>query len=778
MRTLSALAVLGLLAGLVCAQGTTRPAGSTQPARAGNEQDILAAESFWLSAVGMTCSSADEPARAARLVVLSRWAEKLAGDDPRVQLLLADIAFAQANAGAETKALGQYLKAFPADHARWVRWISSSLSQASSAADRAGFLTSIVDRRDVPASVRAKAAALLAETRQGQGMADEAITAARTAIDLDPYGPDGLAVWIRLEGKSAAAGEVRVLLRSLQGNPRAAGQAWRLALELGKLGLHKEAVRFFDHALAADPAASKFADLPEVLQVQYGNALLDAGDAPKAVEVLDPACERHGRNTDLKCLLIEALQAAGKTAESEKRIDAMAAGYKAAGEPMAAPAAAEQAWFCVVTKPSPNLAVILAERAAKADPNQPLYQRILGAAELAAARTAKGEERLAKLRGTDVYACVFLAERFASLANTAECKKAILDGAALARSGPAWRRLLAVADKNKVTIPPAKGAEEAGRLAQGFDKTCLEMTLQPEKFLAVELKAQQQDVACGQGLVVRVALKNIGPVDIPLGEQGLLRPQMALSAMVGAENKVVARTTRLPMVIWPAPRYLRPNEVIQASVQVDVVELAAALKQRPLEDLGVLVVGSLDPQPKGGNSLPTVRIEPARLIRKGLLGDFNRVEAGQWVQAYRLALGRIVGDLKRGTLTERVLAARRTAALLAMTGEIQAGRAEPPTQLAASIDRRVILSMMRAILADPSPVVRQEMISSLIHLDLDPTAMGLLAPAVEDPAPMVRCRLVELLAVGKSPGYSTIVDLLAKDSDELVREMAKAFQAR
>ena len=36
-------------------------------------------------------------------------------------------------------------------------------------------------------------------------------------------------------------------------------------------------------------------------------------------------------------------------------------------------------------------------QAVKADPNEPLYQRILGAAELASARTAQGEERLAKL---------------------------------------------------------------------------------------------------------------------------------------------------------------------------------------------------------------------------------------------------------------------------------------------------------------------------------------------------------------------------------------------
>jgi hypothetical protein len=43
---------------------------------------------------------------------------------------------------------------------------------------------------------------------------------------------------------------------------------------------------------------------------------------------------------------------------------------------------------------------------------------------------------------------------------------------------------------------------------------------------------------------------------------------------------------------------------------------------------------------------------------------------------------------------------------------------------------------------------------------------------------MVRCRLVEMLGAGKTAGYLGIADMLSKDSDELVREMAKAFQPK
>ena len=43
---------------------------------------------------------------------------------------------------------------------------------------------------------------------------------------------------------------------------------------------------------------------------------------------------------------------------------------------------------------------------------------------------------------------------------------------------------------------------------------------------------------------------------------------------------------------------------------------------------------------------------------------------------------------------------------------------------------------------------------------------------------MVRCRVVELLAATNSNGHETILDLMSKDPDPLVRQMSEAFKSR
>jgi len=773
MTAASAFGVLAVLAGGLFGQAS-RPA-APEPA-------VLAAGSFRRSAVGMTCSASTVPARAGRLVVLCRFAHRLDPGDWRTNRLLADLCLARADPNGEAGALEAYLQAFPGDHAQYLRWVTLRLAGLQTAERRAAFLESIVDRRGVSRPIRGELAAMLAGLRRGQGRTADALAMARRAVELDPYGPSGLAIWSALEGPFAAAKQLDLRLRLLRGDPRAAAEAWEIALQLGRLGLHEAAMRFFDHAWPdAEPSKAPAGNLSvQQLLVDYCNALLDAGRPAKAVQILVPAVERYTTEAELHALLHEAYRTAGKDAQARKLLDAMAKSYKdreASGEVSEA-FAAEIAWFYVDFRPNP-MSVIYARRAAEADPNNPVYQRILGAAEMGHTNPAKGEARLRKLLGKDVYASVLLAERYnrrADANSAARCRQAILAAGPLSRSGPAYRRLAALARRRNVALGPPKGAEEASRLLAGFDPNCLDMLRRPEKFLAVEIKPVRQTVACGEAVEVLATLRNLGPVAIPLGRKGLFRPEMALEAVVaGPGGEKIATVSRLPMAVWPAGRYLGPGQSCQQTVRLDVGELAAALAPRPLEDLSVEVAGTLDPSGGAGGSMPSVPVPKARIVRAGLLGAFDRSSPEAWPKAYALALGRIVRDLRRGRLSRRMRAARQTGSLLAMAGQIQAGRADTPRPLAGRIDRLVMLSMMRAVLADPSPAVRQEMIASLHGVPLDRTALSLLAPAIDDPSAMVRCRLVELLAVSQSKGHATIVQHLAGDKDELVRDMARLF---
>lgn len=782
MRAGPALTVFAVLAGGLFGQATRPAEPGARASPSHNQEDVLAADSFRRSAVAMTCSASAAPARANRLVVLTRFADRLVPGEWRTSRLLADIHLAQADPNAEARALAAYLKAFPGDHARYLRWVTVRLGAMQTAEERAGFLQSIVDRKDVSRPIRAEVAAMLAELRNGQGRTPDAVAAARRAVELDPYGPNELAVWAVLEGPSTPAARLDLRLRVLRGDPRAAAEAWEVALQLGKLGLHADAVGFLNHAWPnADPAKVPPGNVSErQLLVDYCNALLDAGRPEEAVKVLVPAVRRHSRAPELRALLHEAYRATGKEEEAKKLLDTMAKSYKdrEAGGEASAGFAAEIAWFYVYSLPEYR-SVIYAKRAMEADPNNLVYQRILGAAEMGHTEQARGEGRLRKLLGKDAFASVFLAEwynRGSDANSAAKCKEAVLAAVPLSRSGPAYRRLSALANKRGIGLPEAEGAQEAKRLIDAFDQSHLQMLREPEKFVAVDLKPARPGVYCGEPVEVVATLRNIGSLSIPLGRTGLLRPELALSVkVVGSDGATIGTVSGLPMVLWPAPRYLEAGEGLDQKVRLDVAELGTTLALRPLEDLSLEVTGTLDPSGETGSSLPSVKVPAARIVRMGLLGKFDSNNPDEWPKAYGLALGRIVRDLRRGTLAERMRAARQTGALLAMAWQIKSGRAEAPRPLAGKIDTLVMLAIMRAILADRSPAVRQEMIASLHHANLDTTAMSLLAPAIEDPSPMVRCRLVELLGASASKGHETIARHLAGDKDDLVRDMARAF---
>ena len=145
-------------------------------------------------------------------------------------------------------------------------------------------------------------------------------------------------------------------------------------------------------------------------------------------------------------------------------------------------------------------------------------------------------------------------------------------------------------------------------------------------------------------------------------------------------------------------------------------------------------------------------------------------------QACRVLLGRLVYDIQKGELPARMEAARKLAALLALVRRAERGRiAALPKAMSSVFRRPVLLRMLVEVLKDPSDVIRAEMLAALNTVSLDERVVRLLAPAIEDPSPLVRFRMVELLCgPGQSKDEETI-DLLARDADPLVRQMAAAF---
>ena len=82
---------------------------------------------------------------------------------------------------------------------------------------------------------------------------------------------------------------------------------------------------------------------------------------------------------------------------------------------------------------------------------------------------------------------------------------------------------------------------------------------------------------------------------------------------------------------------------------------------------------------------------------------------------------------------------------------------------------------MVELLKNPSDVVRAEMLAALITMETDSTILKLLGEHVEDPSPLVRMRLAELM--GLTGSQQTVMDYLIQDKDEDVRRMAGALRS-
>jgi hypothetical protein len=139
-------------------------------------------------------------------------------------------------------------------------------------------------------------------------------------------------------------------------------------------------------------------------------------------------------------------------------------------------------------------------------------------------------------------------------------------------------------------------------------------------------------------------------------------------------------------------------------------------------------------------------------------------------QVYHI-LALIVRDFRGDDLRLRLRAARQTGALLAYVRRAERGqsRAAP-----GGLGKPVLLSMTRALLASDAELVRGEMLAALHGVPLDERTIGLMAANISDPSPLVRARLIEVLAAQRTSGYEKLLEVFGRDGHELVRAMAAA----
>jgi tetratricopeptide (TPR) repeat protein len=749
---------------------------ASAPASAPAASDLLAAASLRASALDMVYSPSGTPARAARLVAFARFACKLQPDDPRTNWLLSNIYETQGHFGQAADAVSRYLGSYPQDYGAALRWLGLRLGALERAEDRLALLEAVGAQADVPAAVRAEAAAQAGQILLARGDKAKAREAYALALELDPYHPAALNAEITFRENPTAADRAASMFKLIRSNPAAVRVQWDLGTLLEPLGLHDQALAMFDCAWRITTTRTGAETVSTAFLVQYLDAMLDAGRAEQAIKVFRPMVDRYPDNADLRTLLIEAFRSVGDAKGAEEQVKALEAAYR--GKEVASPASAapatELAWFHLITLSHVDRALVYAEQAARQNPDDPIAQRVLGAAELASGQAKEGENRLVPLMDKDIYAAVFLAEHYYAVGDEAAGRKALLAGAAITRSGPGFRRLDVLAKQHEVALPPAAGSEEVLKVIRSADVRYLDMGLAPQKYVEVTLRAAAAKVAPCEPLRVEATLKNIGPIDVPLGQWGLLSPAMSLQAE--AAGGATGRFANVPLVSWPAPHYLKPGESVTTTVPLDVGEMDEFLLRHPLDSITIRVSGVLDPLQRGDqfiSSLPGVQVAPATMERTSLLGDAEATR-----EAYSAAIKRIVSDLKSDSEERQGLAASQAASLYALVRAVERQKAKLPDSLQDVVTRPLPVAMVRTAMRSRFDVVRAEVLASLQKTPLDEGELTVVGGLADDPSALVRLRVAELLGVSATLGKGTVEDYLARDKNEFVRWMAEAFRTK
>ncbi len=779
-----------------CGQQETRPADAA--GAGGNNytsaEKELIVESLTHSARNMAFSP-DAPHRAKRMVALVRFAKRIDGSREKVNRLLAFVYRSQGRIEQELQAVEKIRRASPNDYETATRWLGLHLDLLDrNTEQRVSFLKEQINRSELPGALRAEAMGQLAAIYHGQGNLDQARDMLEKALSLDEHNPTAIKGLLELAENMEVASRIGYMLDLVQGrrNPEATASTMDIALALGDHGLYTRAVEFFD-ALAGTPSMET--DQPD-FAVAYLSALLDAGQYQRALEIFQPEMDKLKRDTDFLSLMVEAYRAAGRSEEASKVVESMQEHYqteKSAAE-MKPAVSREMAWFYLHTLDRPATALIYARQASKAIGHEPVLKRILGAAELKSGRAElidSGLGRLEKLLDSDVYAAVYLAQYHFANGDDEEARKAIMAGAELTRSGPAYRRLRRIADQHDVKIPPAENAEAIAEVVDKFDRRYLRMVHKPDEFISVRISPAEKIVPVGGGVRLSVTLTNTSEIAVPLGQWGLIRPTVGFSVELTSKQRNEAAKTfaNLPISNLPAPAYLAPGKSISREIRIDVGELEEYLLHRPLVTFTLSIDGVVDPVQRGRNIVSAapkisggdVKVTRASLLRwhrlKGNLKDFKPDIDRTWPAAYRRLLGLIVRDLTKGDTAVRMRAARQIASLLAMSRLIEQVKMAAPDQLTGVVKKPVLLTMTRETLRDDSPAVRAESLTYTQYVALDERIISLLSPLVndKDAATIVKFRLVELLGAGGGEEQKSIIDYYAQDDDEMVRLMAEAF---
>ncbi len=779
MKTRWMLVGVMLVASLVVAQQETDDRRGELTA----EEKSLAGQELLRSAYDLYLMP-DEPLRGQRLVLTAELAAKLAPDNVRIADALGnlyamreewDLAAAQYRRGLEHS---------EANFDLWLTWMTAATNAEHTAEARMAVLDTIARDEAAPNAVRSQALVHYGQLLVTRAREDEAAEIFKSALKFDPYNRQALRGWLTSRESVNTVDQANVMFRMLRACPRDFVVAQETATLLGSVGLWKQSLEYFDYAWTLHTRQLDQEQPPYIWAVEYCNAMIDAGQLTQATEFFTPMLQEYEGALELRSLLIEANNGLNKAQAVRQLIQEVESDYSASAQD-AGSYDAEMAMFYLVVSPNSRKALQYARLAvvdlSDEQASEPMYQRLLGGAELLAGSEDTGLARLQAIQQEDIYANVFLADYYYRNGRHDAGMAAVLTGASLGRSGPAFRRLEALAQQYDVEIPSMAGAGSIYKMVTA-NANYVQMGLEPELFVAVSFVPVDAPFEVGQPIVVDIELKNIGPLPIPTGPEGLFDPKLTLTVTADDGEHALLTVSDLPTATWATPHYLMPDQTVTTRARLDLGDLGQAMDDRLFDSFTLQVEGVLGALVGGEttrSSLPTVEIATLTIERTAFAPiTLGEDDSRNILDAYAQAMTRLDAAAGSTDLRERLKAAKQIGLL---KGVLFAAEDNPlilpVTGLPLAEMTESLDAMQIALLDDASPLVRAAMLAGTAGESMG-ERIEMVSKCFGDPSPLVRfCAAEQMLSLRDSTTGEMLTHYAAATDDALLAELAELILA-
>ncbi|MFW6154955.1 MAG: hypothetical protein ACOC95_07045 [Planctomycetota bacterium] len=716
----------------------------------------------------------DVGAHLRRAVVLTALAVRLDNDNPRAWRVRAEALNVLDDHAAAAEAEAQVLRIGKGrDYTAGARLIGYRLAALDTAEQRMSTLERLAADPSWSEALRALAVANLGAIAEGRGRMDGAQALYRRALALDGTEPAALRGLARLSGETDPAARTEVALGLLRGNPLAINVAWEVGQICRDVGLHDQAVAFYDYAVAVARATGR--SVSQVFTRDHLDALVDAGRYRRAADEFTDAVADQITDVTMATLLVEANRRLGDDEQVRVHLKRLQAAY--APREAAARAngrlAAEVAWYHLVSRQRRRTALNWAAIAFQAAPDDPRVRRVWGVTHLRSDRAERAREVLTVLAVHDLDAVTALLDDALLRGDREAADRWLKTAATFSRRGAAWRRLLAVVGKHKIAPPaPMAAADDVKVRVETFlDGPTLAMGRSPGEVLRVTVEPVAAEVRPGTDPAVVATLTNTVSAPVPIGDWGLLDSRAMLTVRMTAPDEKREWTQHVP-IDWPAPRWLAAGESVRRVVSLNTGEIRRAMNHRPLSRLELSVETTLEPVRRNDqvvSDLPALTVPPATIVRTPLLDEPTPT-------AYDEALKGLVRRLKGDDAVEAMRAAKVTVALLALAEKVDAGETGSAGKLGNHLREPHLLAMLRFALQEARPAVRARTLAAMERLTLTPLMTRLVTPCLSQSSGTVRAlALQRLINVADGKPAPALEAFARKDPDPLVGEMAKAL---